>query len=172
LLKIDNFLVRNNKKGKLVMVIKLREKSDYLKMLAMLLMALGSFETVANQLDDQDLAEQSVGVVKLSPIIIQAVKQDTQQSVDEQKDLHKKIAQQQADAAKKDEIYSTVLTDFEWQKKDPDPNKPGDKYIAPLEKYKIIDIGLNPYQRHDVRITTQDRVTLYIGHEVDPVAYK
>ncbi|KAF1023443.1 MAG: hypothetical protein GAK29_02925 [Acinetobacter bereziniae] len=101
------------------MVIKLREKSDYIKMLAMLLMALGSFETVANQLDDQDLAEQSVGVVKLSPIIIQAVKQDTQQSVDEQKDLHKKIAQQQADAAKKDEIYSTVLTDFEWQKKRP-----------------------------------------------------
>lgn len=172
LLKIDNFLVRNNNKGKLVMTIKIKEKSDYLKLLAMLLMTLGSCEISANQLDDQDLAQQSVGVVKLSPIIIQAVKQDVQQSVDEQKDLHNKIAQQQADAAKKDEIYSTVLTDFEWQKKDPDPNKPGDKYITPLEKYKIIDIGFNPYQRHDVRITTQDRVTLYIGHEVDPVAYK
>ena len=67
------------------MTIKIKEKSDYLKLLTMLLMALGSAEILANQLDDQDLAEQSVGVVKLSPIIIQAVKQDAQQSVDEQK---------------------------------------------------------------------------------------
>jgi hypothetical protein len=172
LLKIANFLIRNNKKGRLIMMIKNRVKSDYLKCLGILFITFGSIGVSANQLDDQDLAEQSVGVIKLSPIIIQAVKQDAQQSVDEQKDSHHKIAQQNSDEAKKDEIYSTVLTDYEWQKKDPDPNKPGDKYITPLEKYRIIDIGYNPYQRHDVRITTQDRVTLYIGHEVDPVAYK
>ena len=154
------------------MMIKDKDKSDYLKILGFLLMAFSSVEALADKLDDQDLAEQSVGVVKLSPIIIKAVKENAQQPVEEQNNLHKQVAQDRSDDAKKDEIYSTVLTDFEWQKKDPDPNQPGDKYLKPLEKYRIIEVGYNPYQRHDVRITTQDRVTLYIGHEIDPVAYK
>ena len=57
------------------MMIKDKDKSDYLKILGFLLMAFSSIEALADKLDDQDLAEQSVGVVKLSPIIIKAVKE-------------------------------------------------------------------------------------------------
>ena len=155
------------------MLINNMEQSDYLKIIWVMLFVVGVSQAHAkSRLDDNSLADEVGGVVKLSPIIISAVKQDIQQSIEEQNNVQQQIAREQADKAKKDEIYSTGLTDYEWQKKDPDSNKPSDKYLKPYEKYKFIEIGYNPYQRHDVRITTQDRVTLYIGHEIDPVAYK
>ncbi|AXQ22089.1 hypothetical protein BEN71_08415 [Acinetobacter wuhouensis] len=148
-----------------------KNKSNYLKIMGTLLVTFSATNVIANKLDDQSLAEQSVGVIKLAPIVIQAVKQDAQQSVDEQNQLHGKAAQQSADEAKKDLVYTTVLTDFEWQKKDPDPNKPDDKYLQPIQKYRLIDVRYNPYQRHDVRITTADSVTFWPGHEVDGVGF-
>ena len=149
------------------------EKSDYLKILCLMLMTLSSSNLAAkNSLDDNSLAEQYVGLAKLSPIIINAVKQDAQQPVDEQNKMHGEVAKEQADKAKKDEIYTTVLTDFEWQKKDPDANKPSDKYLKPYDKFRLIEVGYNPYQRHDVRVTTADRITIYVGHEIDGVGFK
>lgn len=148
-----------------------KNKSNYLKIMGTLLVTFSATNVIANKLDDQSLAEQSVGVIKLAPIVIQAVKQDAQQSVDEQNQLHGKAAQQSADEAKKDLVYTTVLTDFEWQKKDPDLNKPDDKYLQPIQKYRLIDVRYNPYQRHDVRITTVDSVTFWPGHEVDGVGF-
>lgn len=154
------------------MLINNTEQSDYLKVIWVLLLALGVSQANAKStLDDNSLADEVGGVVRLSPIIISAVKQDVQQSIEEQNNLQQQLAREQADKAKKDEIYSTVLTDYEWQKKDPDSNKPSDKYLKPYEKYKFIEIGYNPYQRHDVRITTDDRVTIYIGHEIDGVGF-
>ena len=148
------------------------EQSDYLKVIWVLLLALGVSQANAKStLDDNSLSDEVGGIVKLSPIIISAVKQDLQQSVEEQNVAQQQVAKALADKAKKEEIYSTVLTDYEWQKKDPDPNKPSDKYLRPYEKYQIIEIGYNPYQRHDVTITTDDRVTIYIGHEVDGVGF-
>lgn len=153
------------------MKVIVKNKSDCLKILSIFLIALGSTQAFANKLNDQDLAEQSVGVIKLAPIVIHAVKKDVQQPIDEQNELHDKVAQQRYDEAKKELIYSTVLTDYEWQKKDGDSNKPNDKYLKPYQKYQIYEMGYNPYQRHDVRITTDDRVTIYIGHEVDGVGF-
>ncbi|MEG0348651.1 MAG: hypothetical protein RR605_11430 [Acinetobacter sp.] len=154
------------------MLINNTEQSDYLKVIWVMLLAVGVSQAHAKStLDDYSLSEQADGMAKLSPIIISAVKQDVQQSIEQQNSVQQQIAQEQADKAKKDEIYSTVLTDYEWQKKDPNSNKASDKYLKPYEKYKFIEIGYNPYQRHDVRITTDDRVTIYIGHEIDGVGF-
>lgn len=148
-----------------------KNKSNYLKIMGTLLVTFSATNVIANKLDDQSLAEQTGGMIKLAPIVIQAVKQDAQQSIDAQNLLHEKAAQQSADVARKELVYSTVLTDFEWQKKDPDPNKPDDKYLQPIQKYRLIDVRYNPYQRHDVRITTADSVTFWPGHEVDGVGF-
>lgn len=153
------------------MMVMGKNKSDYFKILGALLIALSSGGVSAKKLDDKGLAEESVGVITLAPIVIQAVKQDTEQTINEQNQLHGKIAQERADKAKKDLIYSTVLTDYEWQKKDPDPNKPDDKYLQKIQKFRLVDVGYNSYQRHDVRITTADTITLWPGHEVDGVGF-
>lgn len=155
------------------MMIYHNERKGYFSVLSIsLLMALWGIQANAKQaLDDQSLSEQFDGLAKLSPIVIQAVKVESQQPIDEQSEMHKKIAKEQSDQAKKKEIYSTVLSDFEWQKKDPDPNQPSDRYVRSYEQYKPIVIGYNPYQRHDVRITTADSVTFWPGHEVDGVGY-
>lgn len=154
------------------MLINNMEQSDYLKVIWVMLLALGVSQAHAkSKLDDDSLSNQADSMAKLSPIIISAVKQDLQQPIEEQSKVQQQIAKQQSDKAKKDEIYSTVLTDYEWQKKDRNSNKATDKYLKPYEKYKFIEIGYNPYQRHDVRITTDDRVTIYIGHEIDGVGY-
>lgn len=154
------------------MLINQTEQSDYLKVIWVMLLALGVSQAHAkSKLDDDSLSNQADGMAKLSPIIISAVKQDLQQPIEEQNKVQQQIAKQQSDKAKKDEIYSTVLTDYEWQKKDPNSNKATDKYLKPYEKYQFIEIGYNPYQRHDVRITTEDRVTIYIGHEIDGVGF-
>ena len=60
-----------------------------------------------------------------------------------------------------------MLTDYEWQKKDREYDKSSDKYISPIEQYRFIEIADSPYLRHDVRITTADKVTVYLGHERD-----
>lgn len=149
------------------MMIANKEKTDYFKILGVLLSVLGSSSVFANQLDDQSLSEQYGSVAKLTPIVIQAVKKDVQQPVDSQNELHQKIAQKMTDEAQRSEIYSTVLTDYEWEKKNPRSNKPGDKYLKPFDKYRIIDVGYNPYQKHDVRIATADRIYFWPGHEID-----
>lgn len=148
-----------------------KNKSEYFKMLSVLSIVLSSGGVFANQLDDKGLAEESAGIIRLAPIVIQAVKQDAQQPVEEQIQLHDQVAQKSADEAKKGLVYSTVLTDFEWQKKDPDPNKPDDKYLQQIQKFRLVEIGYNPYQRHDVRVTTADTITLWPGHEVDGVGF-
>lgn len=154
------------------MLINDMEQSDYLKVIGSMLLVFGISQAHAkSKLDDNSLSNQADSMAKLSPIIISAVKQDLQQSIEEQNKVQQQIAKQQSDKAKKDEIYSTVLTDYEWQKKDPNSNKASDKYLKPYEKYKFIEIGYNPYQRHNVTITTDDRVTIYIGHEIDGVGF-
>jgi len=144
-----------------------------IKILCIILMGLGMSQLYAkNSLDDQALSEQSDGLAKLSPIIINVIKQSVHQPIEEQNKQHKQIAKERTDQANKDEIYTTVLTDYEWQKKDYDSNKPTDKYLKPFEKYRYFEMGYNPYQRHDVKITTNDRVTLYVGHEIDGIGFR
>ena len=142
-------------------------KLKYTHLLIAVLMMGSSTSVFANKLDDQSLSEQYDGLAKLTPIIISSVKQDVQQPLDEQNNVHNQIANKRANEAKKDEIYSTVLTDYEWKKKDRDSSKPGDRYVRPLTGFRFIDISENPNQRHDIRVTTKDTITLYSGHEID-----
>ena len=142
-------------------------KLKYTHLLIAVLMMGGSTSLFANKLDDQSLSEQYVGLAQLTPIIISSVKQDVQQPLDEQNNVHNQIANKRANEAKKDEIYSTVLTDYEWKKKDRDSSKPGDRYVRPLTGFRFTDISENPNQRHDIRVTTKDTITLYSGHEID-----
>ena len=86
-------------------------KLKYTHLLIAVLMMGGSTSLFANKLDDQSLSEQYVGLAQLTPIIISSVKQDVQQPLDEQNNVHNQIANKRANEAKKDEIYSTVLTD-------------------------------------------------------------
>ena len=142
-------------------------KLKYTHLLIAVLMIGSSTSVFANKLDDQSLSEQYVGLAQLTPIIISSVKQDVQQPLDEQNNVHNQIANKRANEAKKDEIYSTVLTDYEWKKKDRDSSKPGDRSVRPLTGFRFIDISENPNQRHDIRVTTKDTITLYSGHEID-----
>ena len=142
-------------------------KLKYTHLLIAVLMMGSSTSVFANKLDDQSLSEQYDSVAKLTPIIISAVRQDAQQPIDEQNSTQSEMAAKLADVAKKNEIYSTVLTDYEWKKKDRDSSKPGDRYVRPLTGFRFIDISENPNQRHDIRVTTKDTITLYSGHEID-----
>ncbi len=142
-------------------------KFSYTRLLIAILMVSSSTLLFAKKLDDQSLSEQYDSVAKLTPIIISAVRQDAQQPIDEQNSTQSEMAAKLADVAKKNEIYSTVLTDYEWKKKDRDSSKPGDQYVRPYERYNLVEEGYNPYQRHNVTITTKDRTTVYIGREID-----
>ena len=151
-----------------MMIIK-QGKLNQFRVIATVLLACGSVHAFANKLDDQGLSQEYGTLPKLTPIVISAVKKDVKESVDEQNILHNQLAQKNADNAKKDEIYSTVLSDFEWQKKYRDSDKAGDKYTRPYEKYKLYQVSFNPYQRHEITVTTKDSITLYPGHEIDPI---
>ena len=149
-----------------MMIIEIN-KFSYTQLLITILMMSSSTSLFANKLDDQSLSEQYDSLATLTPIIISTVKKEAQQPLDEQNSAHNQIANKRADDAKKDEIYSTVLTDYEWKKKDRDSGKPNDKYVRPFEGYRSIQVGYNPYQRHDVTITTKDGITFWPGHEID-----
>ena len=81
--------------------------------------------------------------------------------------MHAKLAQTQTDVAQKKNIYATVLTEYELQKKDPSPSIGIDQYSLPMTQSKVIEVGDSPYQKYSVRITTEDKITVYIGHERD-----
>ena len=71
-------------------------KLKYTHLLIAVLMMGGSTSLFANKLDDQSLSEQYVGLAQLTPIIISSVKQDVQQPLDEQNNVHNQIANKRA----------------------------------------------------------------------------
>ncbi|OTG94751.1 hypothetical protein [Acinetobacter sp. ANC 3832] len=141
---------------------------SYVKIILSGCLVLGSSLAIAKtEMNDEMLAEQTDHLARLTPIVIVAVKEDLKQSTEAQEKVHGQVAKERSDKEKKKEIYTTVLTDYEWQKKDREYDKSSDKYISPIEQYRFIEIADSPYLRHDVRITTADKVTVYLGHERD-----
>lgn len=118
-------------------------------------------------MNDQQLSEQIGHATQLSPIVITAVAADLKQSTEDQGFIHTKLAQANTDVVQRTNIYTTVLTDYELQKKHPSPNIDTDQYSLPTTQSKVIEVGESPYQKHNVRVTTEDKITVYIGHERD-----
>lgn len=116
-------------------------------------------------MDDETLSNQTVTLAKLTPIVITAVQEDAAQSVESQNINHLQVAQKRADQAKEKNIYSTVLTEYELEKKDSDYPVVTNQHAAPTAKIKLMTVNESPYHRSDIRITTEDKITVYLGRD-------
>ena len=118
-------------------------------------------------MNDQQLSEQIGHATRLTSMVMTTGAEALKQSPEDQGLLHTKLAQAQTNAAQRKNIYTTVLTEYELQKKHPSPSIGIDQYSLPMTQSKVIEVGDSPYQKYNVRITTEDKITVYIGHERD-----
>lgn len=116
-------------------------------------------------MSDAQLSEQTRILARLTPNIITAVKTDLVQSTEAQNIIHTQLAQKHADKEKETQLYSSVLTVYELEKKNMDTSNTADQYISPEIPFRLVSVAESPYHRSDIRITTEDKITVYLGRD-------
>lgn len=114
---------------------------------------------------DDLLSENMNYVGTITPVVITAVKRDIQESVVQQNQKNHQLAGRQADEIKKDHLTYVVLNDHEQQKKETDAYQHQvDKRPLLPNKAKVIEYGVSA-QDSLVKVTTQDKITIYIKRD-------
>ncbi|OTG83120.1 hypothetical protein B9T27_07590 [Acinetobacter sp. ANC 4648] len=115
-------------------------------------------------LDDASLAQESIHLEVLTPMVISALKENVELSAENQKIIYDKIVQQRIGDQQKNMMVNSVLTDYQLQKKEENLAGLDEKQVAIPTKYRFIGYGVSA-KDNTVRVTTEDKITIYVSRD-------
>lgn len=132
--------------------------------LGMVVNLVSNLAFAQQSMNESTLSEQSDQLAKLTPIIITAVKADVQQPIETQQQNHQRLASELSNELTQHNINSTVLTGYETQKQEERQKLNLEKTAYIPSNYKTVQYGYNA-QKSNIRVETNDHVTIYINQE-------